>query len=228
MSTSNSEMEELERMMSSMATADAASTELMQDGEIEPEELMPDLEEFPETVEPLESSVEGEEGSDVKTDYDIARQSIHWLLKANQTMIVNNARIAKTTMHPKNFEAHDKLVQTQLKLADSLIGLTGKLSEGKLKARASNTAPVFEGQPTDANGNVIDGESNEVQDVRLTRRPSQSSVWEVVSFSREREQNGEKPLGNDEIQRLALALDEKRAAEEDDDNIVDVEVGDDN
>lgn len=200
------ELKDLEAMMSAMAGADQAGVEIGMGDEIDPEEFMPDLDEIDETLEMIPSKSDEEEGSDVVDDYKVARSHLHWLMKVNQTMIVNNARLAKTTTHPKNFEAHDKMVQTQLRLATAVVEMSGKLSEGKLKSRAASTTQVFEEEREEK---VINGDNP----VKIERRASQGALWDAIRFNKEQVEEGKPSMSNEKINELALMLDEKRASE---------------
>lgn len=201
---SKGEVDQLEAMMNNMANIDAAGTELAAEGELD--DLMPEMEDFPEEIELCETSTDSEDKSDVHADYIEARSNIKWAMRANKTMLVNNARIASVTSHPKNFEAHDKMMQTQLKLAEALISLTGKLSEGKLKSRASTAPPVYE------ENDAIEGSSKDVTDkVHITRRPTQNALWDAITYNKE---NGGS-MDHAQITELAHAIDAKnREAEE--------------
>lgn len=201
------ELKELEAMMSAMASADQAGTEIGMGDDLDPEDFMPDLEEIDEVLEMIPSKTDDEEGSDVTDDYKVARSHLHWLMKINQTMIVNNARLAKTTTHPKNFEAHDKMVQTQLRLATTMVEMSGKLSEGKLKSRAASTAKVFEEERDEK---VVNGNST----VKIERRASQGALWQAITYNKQQVEEGKEPLSNEKINQLALLLDEKRDLEE--------------
>ena len=210
----SNEHNDLEELMSMMSATDEASTEVAKDGDLDMEDLMPDLCDIDEDVEELESNVQDEEETDAVTDYKKIRAQLNWALKANQKMIVNNARICKVTTHPKNFEAHDKLMQTHVKLCQALLDSSGKVDESKVKARHTRTTKVVpEPEEYSEDGNVYEGEvvkGSSGETVRISRKPTSEALFEIVDSKREIEKETGKTLSNEDIVRLALALDDEK------------------
>lgn len=211
----SNEHNDLEELMNMMSATDEASTEVAKDDDMDID-IMPDLCDIDEDVEELESNVQDEEETDAVTDYKKIRAQLNWALQANQKMIVNNARICKVTTHPKNFEAHDKLMQTHVKLCQALLDSSGKVDESKVKARHTRTTKVVpepEEYENDGSGNVYEGEvvkGSSGEPVRISRKPTSEALFEIVDSKREIEKETGKTLSNEDIVKLALALDDEK------------------
>lgn len=204
-----SDLNDIERLMQGFSALDSAAGELCVGEGVDPEDLMPEMEDIPEDVVLIPSNVKEEVDSDVTEDYKKVRSHLDWALRLNQVMLVNNARLSVTTMHPKNFEAHHKLIESHIKIASNLVELTGKMNEGKMKARITNQV-VPEGDD-----NV--GDKKQEHTV-LERRATSSSLFEVITHSRE----SGRDLTNEEINRLALKLDEEKQSRQLDGDIEEV------
>lgn len=208
-------IDELERLMQNASAIDSASTEISTGDDLDLDDLMPELDDINEEVQDVSSNVEDEDETDAVNDYKKARNHLNWALEVNQKMIVNNARISKVTTHPKNFEAHDKLMQTHLKLCGALLEASGKVDESKVKARVTRTTKVVPDPVDDGSGNghTYEGEvvkNSEGEHVRITRKPTSESLFEIVQQQRELETELGKTLSNEDIVNIAVELDRKK------------------
>ena len=198
------ELKDLEAMMGSMAELDAASAEISVDGEIDLEDMIPEMEDIPSEVVLLNTKEATIEQSDAIDDYNKARSHLSWALEANQKMIVNNAKLCTATTHPKNFEMHQRLIEAHVKLATALLGSSGKVSENKVKSKvAAETSPVL---PPGDEGLPSTPEKD--SELVLSRRPSSSAVFQAVEYGRKVVKEGGQPLTNEQISKLALKISE--------------------
>lgn len=202
----SNETQDLEQIMQQMAAVDSAGSDLSMGDDINIEDMIPDMEEINEQVTNLETSVQDEDETDAITDYKKARNHLHWAVEANQQMIVNNARLAKVTTHPKNFEMHQKLMESHLKLCLAMVELSPKVDEAKIKSRITRSSKIL---PDETEDDVIEGELSKGQSVSLTRRPTQTSLFEAVNASRNIEKETGKALTNEQITKLAFEIQER-------------------
>lgn len=198
----NHSPQDLEKIMKEMEAVDSASSDVSMGDDMDMDDFIPELDDIDETVPDVSSLIESEEESDVVTDYNSARNQLHWLINANQKMIVNNARLVKVTTHPKNFEMHQKMVESHIKLCSALVDLSPKVDEGKMKSRITRSNKII----PEPEKEPIEGEFTDDGKVSITRRPTQTALFEAVNANREIEKTTGKGLSNEQITELAFQI----------------------
>lgn len=146
-----------------------------------------------------ESKLTDEDESDIKTDYDRARNLTYALQDISLVMLKNSCSMAVATQHPKAYSTFNEIITNLRGLNKDLLDINKAANEVRIKSR---TVPDPKKPETDGMTTTVTSDGNTMT-VTMGPRPTTKSIFDVMNEAKKAGQS----LENDEITKRALELD---------------------
>ncbi len=150
------------------------------------------------TINPIQTNLEDEPSSDIKTDYTRAREYTYALQDIGLIMLKNAAQMAVATQQPKAYTSVNELMNTMRNLNKDLMDIQKSVMDGTKKKRELPAPEVKEEE----------GDENDLEVTALKITGKKMSTQNVIDVMAKLMAQGKdvNSMSNEEIMEAAIVI----------------------